>query len=181
MRLFQTERTTVRQMTLADAPFILELVNSPTWIRFIGDRNIRDLDAAQRYLKEGFLAYYATPGYSYYLVETKDEEPIGICGFLNKAYLDHEDLGFAFNERYQGQGFGYEVGRPIMEYGIDRFGFRVLDAVTNDDNAASIGLLSKLGFRSAGTIEVPGSGKGRLFRWELEGSSGPHEQADREE
>lgn len=180
MRLFQTERTTVRQMTLADAPFILELVNSPTWIRFIGDRNIQDLDAAERYLKDGFLAYYATPGFSYYLVETRDGEPIGICGFLKKAYLEHEDLGFAFDERYQGQGFGYEVGRPIMDYGVDRFGFRVLDAVTNEDNAASIGLLGKLGFRPAGTIEIPGSGQGRLFRWELAGRSRSHARTDRE-
>ena len=158
-------------MTLADAPVILELVNSPSWLRFIGDRNIHDLDAAERYLEDGFLKSYSTPGYSYYLVETKDEEPIGICGFLKKAYLDHEDLGFAFDERFQGQGFGYEVGRPMMEYGVRRFGFRVLDAVTNEDNAASIGLLRKLGFRAAGAVDVPGSGKGRLFRWELQAGS----------
>ena len=167
-------------MTLADAPFILELVNSPSWIRFIGDRNVHDLDTAERYLTDGFLKYYATPGYSYYLVETKDEEPIGICGFLRKSYLDHEDLGFAFDERYQGQGFGYEVGRPMMAYGVNRFGFRVLDAVTNEDNAASIGLLRKLGFRSAGAVDVPGSAKGRLFRWELEGMPRSREPMDRE-
>jgi len=154
-------------MTLADAPFILELVNSPSWIRFIGDRNIHDLEAAERYLKDGFLKSYATPGYSYYLVETKDEEPIGICGFLKKSYLDHEDLGFAFAERSHGQGFGYEVGRRIMDYGVTRFDFRVLDAVTNEDNAASIGLLRKLGFQPAGAVEIPGPGTGRLFRWEL--------------
>ena len=181
MQLFQTDRTTVRQMTLADAPFILGLVNSPSWIRFIGDRNIHDLDAAERYLENGFLKSYATPGYSYYLVETKEEQPIGICGFLKKPYLDHEDLGFAFDERFHGQGFGYEVGRRIMDYGVNRFGFGVLDAVTNGDNEASIGLLRKLGFRSAGAAEIPGSETGLLFRWELDGRSRSHAWTDREE
>ena len=90
---------------------------------------------------------------------------MGICGFLKKPYLEYVDFGFAFFEKYHGQGYGYEVGRAAMEYGIETYKFKNLDAVTHIDNIQSIGLLKKLGFRSEGIIDVPETRRSRLFRW----------------
>ena len=47
MLIIETERLQLRTVSPDDAPFYLELVNEPSWIRFIGDRGIRTLDAAR--------------------------------------------------------------------------------------------------------------------------------------
>ena len=166
MRVATTDRTEIEHICLADAPFFFELVNSPTWLRFIGDRNIRDVKAAEDYLSKGLLKHYEEKGYSYYVVRINDATAIGICGFLKKPHLEYEDFGFAYLPEYQGQGYGFEAGLAILEYGIREFGFQTLDATTSLDNAASIGLLEKLGFIYQRLIDVPGyKDQSRLFRW----------------
>ena len=170
--MIETKRTTIRKIFLGDAPFIYELVNSTAWIRYIGNRNINNLEAAKQYLRNGFLKYETNPGFSYYLAQTKDKTPMGICGFLKKPYLEYVDFGFAFLEKYHRKGYGYEVGRAVMAYGIETYNFKVLDAVTHLDNLPSIGLLEKLGFQKTGLIDIPEMQRSRLFRWRAETLSG---------
>ena len=165
MYLLQTERTAIRKLSLDDAPFIAELVNSPGWLRYIGNSDIHDIHGAEEYLKNAFMKYHEQPGYGYYLAQTRNGDPMGICGFLKKPYLEYEDFGFAFLAKYHGQGLGIEVGRAVLDYGVKQFSFKVLDAVTHVDNVPSIALLKKLGFQSIGVIDFPTTEPGRLFRW----------------
>ena len=53
MIVIETPRLILRRLTLDDAPFILELVNDPDWLRHIGDKNVRSLDDARAYLTNG--------------------------------------------------------------------------------------------------------------------------------
>jgi len=52
-RSLTTDRLLLRPLTLDDAPFIMELVTEPDWIRFIGDKKVHTLDDARRYLRDG--------------------------------------------------------------------------------------------------------------------------------
>ncbi len=146
MSIGQTSRTIIRKIELTDAPFFVELMNSPPFLRYIGDRNVRNEADAAKYLTNGMLKSYEQFGYGYYVVRTLDEQPIGICGFLKKSFLDNVDFGFAFLPEYQGQGFGSEAGEATLQYGIQQYAFKALDAVTVPANRPSIGLLQKLGF-----------------------------------
>ena len=49
--MLETARLRLRRLELDDAPFILELLNDPGWIRFIGDRKLRTLEQARDYLE----------------------------------------------------------------------------------------------------------------------------------
>ena len=81
--ILQTERTVVDQISIDDAPFFVTLVNSPDWVKFIGERNVSDIADARRFLEKGFLRSYREYGFGYYLVRTSDgKTPIGICGLL---------------------------------------------------------------------------------------------------
>ncbi|MFC2166892.1 GNAT family N-acetyltransferase [Acidobacteriota bacterium] len=171
MCIIQTKRTSIRRLSLDDAPFILELVNTPEWLRYIGDRNIHNIKAAEQYLVNSFLKTYEQYGFSYYLVQIVKDIPIGICGFLKKPYLEHEDFGFAYLPKYYSQGYGYEVSRAVLKFGITNFHFKILDAVTNINNVPSIGLLLKLGFKDVGLVKKPDSNDAdwlKLFRWAWE-------------
>jgi len=154
MEVLQTTRCTISLLTLEHSQFILELVNSPSWLRYIGDRNVHSIRDAENYLDNGLLKSQREFGFSYYVV-SHNNVPIGVCGFLKKPYLDHVDFGFAYLEQYQGKGFGYEAGTAILDYGIKTFQFAIIDAICLPHNKPSNGLLKKLGFQFTKMVLVP--------------------------
>jgi len=164
MLIAQTERTEIATLRLEDAAFFLQLLNTPEWLRFIGDRKVHDRSQAETYLKNGFLKVQEERGFSYYLVRNLGGAPLGTCGFLKKPNLKNVDFGFAFLPEFHGRGYGFEAGRAVLDYGIHRFGFQELDAVTVPENAASIGLLEKLGFEREGSVEDSDE-ELLLYRW----------------
>ena len=109
MRL-ETERLLLTHLDPADAAFILELLNEPSWLRFIGDKNVHSLDDARRYIENGPMAMYAAKGFGLYRVALKETDtPIGICGLIKRDTLPEPDIGFAFLPRAWGAGYAREA------------------------------------------------------------------------
>lgn len=95
--LLETPRLRIRRLTLEDAPFVFELVNTPDFLRYIGDKQVRDLPGAERYLTEGPLASYDRHGFGLYVVvDGGTGSPMGFCGLVKRDTLEHPDLGYAF-------------------------------------------------------------------------------------
>jgi ribosomal-protein-alanine N-acetyltransferase len=151
--LLATERLRLRELTAADAPFMLELVNDPGWIRFIGDRGVRDLAGARRYLERGPLRLYARLGFGLWHVGTaRGDESLGICGLIKRESLEDVDLGYAFLPRFRGQGFAFEAAAASRDYGVGELGLQRIVAITSPGNAISARLLERLGFAWEGTV-----------------------------
>jgi ribosomal-protein-alanine N-acetyltransferase len=144
-----TPRLALRQLDPdSDADFILELVNTPGWLRHIGDRGIRSLDDARSYLREGPCEMYARHGLSLLLVERNDTgQKLGICGLIRRDGLDDIDLGFAFLPEHWSQGYAFESAVAVLRWGSRHLRLERIVAITAPDNVASIRLLEKLGFR----------------------------------
>lgn len=141
-----TERLILRPLTSEDAEFILELVNDPSFIQNIGDRNVRTLDDAKRYITNGPVASYAKNGFGLYLVELKDiGEPIGMCGLIRRSMLNDVDIGYAYLPRYWSKGYAIEAALAMKQYARDVIGLKRLVAVVDPQNTGSIHLLEKLG------------------------------------
>ena len=146
--VIETERLVLRRLSTADAEFILELLNDPSFLRFIGDKGVRTLDDARAYVLNGPVQSYETFGFGLYLAALKDTlAPIGICGLLKRDTLPDVDIGFAFLPGYRGKGYASEAARATLVHGKDGHGLTRIVAITNPDNEASIGLLEKLGFK----------------------------------
>jgi RimJ/RimL family protein N-acetyltransferase len=151
----ETERLTLRRLCLDDAAFMLGLLNEPSFLRFIGDRGVRTLDDARKYLRDGPLASYERFGFGLFLVLLKEQGvPIGICGLLKRESLPDVDVGFAFLPRYWSQGYALEAASAMMDYGREVLGLGRVVAVVSPDNAASIRLLEKLGMRFESMIRL---------------------------
>jgi RimJ/RimL family protein N-acetyltransferase len=154
----ETTRLRVRHLTPYDAPFILELVNDPAWLRFIGDRNVHSLEDARGYI-QGPVEAYARLGYGLYLIEQKATgEPLGICGLLKRDYLEDADIGFAFLPRHTGKGYAGEAAAAVVDH-ARTLGMRRVLAIANQDNQTSTKLLLKLGFTIERKIVPPGETK----------------------
>jgi RimJ/RimL family protein N-acetyltransferase len=145
--VLETPRLVIRRMSTDDAPFVLALLNEPSFIQHIGDKGVRTLDDARAYITSGPLASYARHGFGLYLVALRETaEAIGMCGLLKRDYLPDPDLGFAFLPRFWSKGFAYESATAVLAYARDVFVMERVAAIVSPGNAASIGLLEKLGF-----------------------------------
>jgi ribosomal-protein-alanine N-acetyltransferase len=145
--VLQTERLTLRCLEAADAPFMLALLNDPAWIRYIGDRGVRTVEAARAYLEERMISMYARLGFGLWMVEVRgDPRPAGICGLVKRDTLPEVDLGFAFMPEFRGRGYAFESALAVREHATGALGLQRLLAITSPANADSIRLLERLGF-----------------------------------
>jgi [ribosomal protein S5]-alanine N-acetyltransferase len=154
---FETERLRLDDFVLDDAGFILELLNEPDFIKNIADKGVRDIAGAEAYLRDGPLAMYAKHGHGLYKVSLKQSgEAIGMCGLIRRDTLDYPDLGYAFLQRHGGRGYASESGAAVLERARLQLSMQRIVAITAPDNAASIHVLQKLGFRFDAQLVLPG-------------------------
>lgn len=143
-------------MCVDDAAFMLDLLNQPSWLRFIGDRGVTNLQQACSYITNGAMQSYQRCGFGFYVVELRTRRaPIGICGLTKRDYLPDVDLGYALLPDYWSQGFAFEAAAGVVEFSRTVLGLPRLAAITSLDNQASIRVLEKLGMRHERTIEHP--------------------------
>lgn len=148
MILVETARLRLRHFRPDDAPFILRLLNEASFLRHIGDKQVRSLDDARRYLETGPLAGYASAGHHLNCVELlATGAAIGMCGVLKREALPVPDLGYAFLPEYWSRGYALEAAIATVNHARTVLGLDTLLAVTGPDNLASECLLGKLGFR----------------------------------
>ncbi|TAE06484.1 MAG: N-acetyltransferase [Bacteroidetes bacterium] len=146
--IFQTPRLTLRKFTLEDAPFIVSLVNSEGWLRFVGDRNIKTIEDAQQYITNSLIQGYIDNGFGLWLVErTDDREPLGMCGLVKRATLDCPDIGFAFLPAHTGKGYALESAKATLTYAQQTLGLPTIYGITLPENQKSIAVLEKIGLR----------------------------------
>ncbi len=162
MMVLESDRLALRRLSLDDAPFILNLLNQPSYLQFIGDKGVRTLDDARNYILAGPMDSYDRRAFGLYLTTLKDDgTPIGICGLLKRESLDAPDTGYAFLPAHWSRGYAFESASAVLTYARSALGLTRLIAVVSPDNARSIRLLEKLGLRfermvrlSADEIEI---------------------------
>lgn len=164
---FETERLILRPISEADAPFILELFNCPSWLKYIGDRNVKSSEDAKTFIKNKIRPQHERLGYSnYVLIRKSDGAKMGTCGLYDREGLEGIDIGFALLPRYEKKGYAFEAADKIKNIGIEIFGITQMTAVTTKDNTSSQKLLEKLGLKFKKTIFLPNDDE-ELLMYEL--------------
>lgn len=163
MSAIETERLLLHEFTADDAPFVLRLVNEPAFLRYIGDRGVRNLEDARRYIADGPVAGYERHGHGLMRVVRKaDGAGIGMCGVLKRDALPDPDIGFTFFPAYWSQGYALESARAVMAHARQTLKLGRILAITTKDNEPSIRLLGKVGFRFDRLVQM-GEEELRLF------------------
>jgi RimJ/RimL family protein N-acetyltransferase len=147
MIIAKTQRLIISKVTIADAPFFVELMNTPHWLKYIGDRHINTIKQAENHLKKGILKSYKDFGFGFYKLLLKHEQnkTIGVVGLVKRKELEHVDIGFGFLPNYEGKGYGYESSKEIIKLAKNKFNLKKIIAITDPINTNSIKLLEKLG------------------------------------
>ena len=148
MNIIETERLTLCKLSTADAGFILDLLNQPSFIRYIGDRNVRTLEDAERYILNGPVASYERNGFGLYLTQLKESHiPIGMCGLIKRDTLEDVDIGFAFLPQFWLKGYAFESASAVLAYARNTLGIKKILGIATPDNTGSIRVLEKIGLK----------------------------------
>ena len=150
-----TARLKLREFTCDDAPFMLRLLNEPSFIENIADRGVRNLGQAGAYLENGPITSYRLNGFGFWAVVANETgDVIGMCGLVKRNSLPDPDLGYAFLPEYFGQGHAFEACCASITAAFQEFALPRLLAIVNPDNTPSRRLLEKLGFALQSIREV---------------------------
>lgn len=155
-RKFETERLFLRATQTDDAAFVRELMNSPKWLEYIGDRNIRSDSDAANYIEEKMLTQLKRLGYgNFTLIRKEKGEKIGLCGLYDRPGLEGVDIGFAMLTQFEGKGYAFEAAHKILELAFTEFHLKEVKAITSLKNRPSQKLLEKLGMKKMGVLTLP--------------------------
>jgi len=173
MNVLETERLILRRFVVEDAQFVLNLVNEPSFLRYIGDKKIRTLDDARQYILSGPVASYERHGFGLCLVELRDSHtPIGMCGLLKREELPEPDIGFALLPEFWNKGFAFEAAAAVLRDARERLGLQRVLAITSLDNEASIKVLQRLGFTFDRVTKLAADREQvKLFTWQNHSSN----------
>lgn len=156
--ILETERLSLREFNTTDAAFIIQLLNSEGWLKFIGDRHIKTLEQAENYLTNGPMKSYSVNGFGLSMVELKNTHtPIGMCGLIKRDNLPDIDIGFAFLEEFMGNGYAFEIAQATINFAKENLHKETILAITIPTNVRSINLLKKIGMKFEKNFSFEGS------------------------
>ena len=156
MKILETKRLNLREIVENDGEFMLDLLNQPSFIKYIGDRNVRTVEAAREFIESRYRQSYRANGFGLWAVELKETgAAIGICGFVKRDNLPDADIGFAFLPQFEKRGYAYESAAAAMKYGADVLKFPRVLAITSQNNTSSQKLLEKIGLKFERLISLP--------------------------
>jgi [ribosomal protein S5]-alanine N-acetyltransferase len=153
-----TERLILEEITPDDAAFILELLNTEGWLKFIGNWHVGDLSAARTFIR----CLLEDSSVSYQVFRQKDtQEKMGVVTLKKRGFLPHKDIGYGILPAFIRQGYAYEAVSNVLNAMTGKE--EKILAITLKDNLPSVALLEKLGMtfekemqKNAGTIWVYG-------------------------
>ena len=164
LSILETERLILQLVNIEDAEFILELYNSPNFIKFIGDRNLRTVKDAENYIKEKFLPHVDKYGFGSFVISRKsDRKKIGNVGIYMRDGLNAPDIGFSFLPEFEGKGFGFEASKKLMEVAFSEFDLKKISAITTKENISSQKLIEKLGLKYQSIVNLPDDPEDLLY------------------
>lgn len=156
MMVLETERLRLRRITLEDAPLLLELMNDPAFLEHVGDRGLRTVADAERYLAEKLLPSFDNFGFGLCVVELKTTgEPVGMCGLFKRETMEDVDIGYSTRRAFWRRGFAGEAAAALLAHGREVLKLPRIVAITGPRNTSSSRLLEKLGLRFERMIKMP--------------------------
>ncbi len=152
--MLETPRLRLRRFTIDDAPFVLRLLNEPSFLEHIGDRGVHSFEDAEAYIRNGPLTMYEELGFGLWVVEDMQETTVGTCGLLKRPTLDDVDIGYALFPEHCGRGYATEAVGAVLGYAKAALGMNRVVAIVSPGNAASIAVLEKVGMNFERVVQL---------------------------
>lgn len=151
--ILATPRLTLRALTENDAEGIFLQRSNPQVSKYLDRPLAESIDDGRLFIQK--VVESVAAGGSYYWAMLTNDSPclIGtICLWNISEDRRSADIGYELLPDYQGRGFMQEAVEAVLQFGFEQAGFKKIYAETHEENAASIRLLLRNGFRKEGYL-----------------------------
>lgn len=138
-----TLRLDILPLQVEDAGFIFELVNTPSWLMYIGDKHIYSLDQAVDYIQ---MIQHSNHMFFWSVLDKVTQTKMGLISLIKRDNLEYYDIGFAFLPQYCNKGYAFEAGTAFLTQ-LEPY-HTCIYALTDARNPNAIKLLNRLHFTS---------------------------------
>ena len=144
MKILETSRLLLREMTTDDAENAYILNSDPEVLRYTGDDPFESVEEAREFLAN--YESYKKYGFGRWAVILKETgEYLGWCGLKYTPELDECDIGYRFMKKFWGCGYATEAAEACLELGFGKFGMKTIVGRAMPENGASVRILEKIG------------------------------------
>ena len=146
MQIIETSRLTLRYITIKDAKALIPILGDPEVMRYsiIG---VHNRPRIRQFIEQRLLSYLECGFGLYAVINKKDEEFMGYCGFFVQSVDDRKEveIGYRLAKKYWGQGYATEAAQAVLKYGRERYNFKRFVCLIDPENTGSINVAKKLG------------------------------------
>ncbi len=155
--VIESERLVLREFSDVDSSFILKLLNTEGWLKYISNKHqVNTIEQATSYIQNTLEKAYLNNGFGLWRVSLKPHDTsIGMCGLVQRPFLADVDIGFAFLPAYHKCGYGLEAATATLNYARHVLHKQRIAAITVKENEPSVRLLEKMGFSFEKIISSP--------------------------
>ncbi len=144
MKILETDRLYLRELTLDDATNMFHLNSDVEVLKFTGDVPFPSVKSAKIFLKN--YNHYKKYGFGRWaVVQKSDHKFIGWCGLKYSPNLDEYDIGFRFFKKYWNKGFATESAKACIDFGFQNLNLKIILGRAKKENRSSIRVLEKIG------------------------------------
>jgi ribosomal-protein-alanine N-acetyltransferase len=152
--ILSTEHLSLRKLTPEVFDYIYTMYSDEALLDFLGLMSGEALAIEKEKHKKGLSTFNKSFLY-FQVISKKTDTLIGWCGY-HTWYLDHNraEIGYGlFDENVKRKGFMTEALKPIIDYGFYKMNLHRIEAFISPENAASIKLVEKFGFKKEGVLK----------------------------
>ena len=144
--ILETKHLEVRESTVFDVEDFYRIYKDPSITCYMEDL-FPEKESEIAYMKAYIEQIYGFYGFGMWTVLLKSTgQVIGRAGLSVREGYELPELGFVIDVQHQKKGYAYEVCSAILDYAAEELFFEKVQALVQEENAASAGLLNKLGF-----------------------------------
>ncbi|TCP52175.1 ribosomal-protein-alanine N-acetyltransferase [Tumebacillus sp. BK434] len=139
----ETERLTIRELTLDDREAVWRHFASAEVTEFMDIEPCRDLAEAEEIIR----FHLEDTGTRWGLFEKDGGALVGTIGY--HCWVQSEaraEIGFDLAREFWGQGLMQEALRPVLAFGFGNMGLRLIEATVEPPNERCLKLMERLGF-----------------------------------
>lgn len=149
----ETQRLILRQIQPEDAESIYATFSDEAVMEFYGELPHRSVEDSRALIQRQHHWYARREGIRWGITHKGEERVIGSCGFhLFDEEYRRAETGYELGQAYWRQGIMSEALGAIITFAFAEMGLHRIEAVVDDSNERSKGVLRKLGFTQEGTL-----------------------------
>lgn len=152
MRILETQRLLLREMTQADYPALAEILQDRVAM-FAYEHAFSD-EETQTWL-DRMRERYAKDGFGLWAVVCKETgEMIGQCGLTWQNYDGERvlEIGYLFQRKHWKKGYAIEAARACKHYAFETLHVNEVFSIIRDNNVASMNVAIRNGMTIRGTF-----------------------------